>query len=354
MFSSKAGVLLIALGVAGCSPEPPPALHAWSEHALVLDPEFSDRSVPQNQYVVNGFAGPVANASAGSGPPYPIVLVHGFFGWDNIGPLDYFYKVKPTLEAEGHVVVVATLDPFNTTYVRGAHLLQQVADALASTGAAKVNLVAHSQGGLDARLVANVMPERVASVVTISAPHRGARIADVLLDKVPGFTVRLAKSFFKALARPVYGAVAKDADLEACLKFLTTDSTAKFNASYPDDPRVAYYSIAGRSGSAVAPEACLAPGAPPFITKYATHKDPVDPLLFLTHRVVGQSLLSPNANDGLVEVQSARWGTWLGCIPADHWDEVGQVLGDSPGPGNPFDHKTFYRELAGFLVSKGF
>ena len=44
----------------------------------------------------------------------------------------------------------------------------------------------------------------------------------------------------------------------------------------------------------------------------------------------------------------------VGTIPADHWDEVGQLLGDSPGSGNPFDHVAFYRDLAGFLVDQGF
>jgi hypothetical protein len=26
-----------------------------------------------------------------------------------------------------------------------------------------------------------------------------------------------------------------------------------------------------------------------------------------------------------VTVQSARWGTFIGCVPADHFDEVGQI-----------------------------
>ena len=53
--------------------------------------------------------------------------------------------------------------------------------------------------------------------------------------------------------------------------------------------------------------------------------------------------------DGLVTVDSAQWGTFLGCIPADHLDEVCQVAGESPGLGNDFDCLAFWSDLEQFL-----
>ena len=32
---------------------------------------------------------------------YPIVLVHGLFGFDNIGPVEYFYGIPSALRADG-------------------------------------------------------------------------------------------------------------------------------------------------------------------------------------------------------------------------------------------------------------
>ncbi len=61
----------------------------------------------------------------------------------------------------------------------------------------------------------------------------------------------------------------------------------------------------------------------------------------------------PDANDGLVRVKDARWGTFLGCVPADHLDEVGQLFGDSAGIGNQFAHKELYVELAKYLRAQG-
>jgi triacylglycerol lipase len=53
-------------------------------------------------------------------------------------------------------------------------------------------------------------------------------------------------------------------------------------------------------------------------------------------------------------VRDARWGRFLGCVPADHFDEIGQLFGDGPGWGNDFDHLLFYAELIEWLRAQGF
>jgi triacylglycerol lipase len=53
-------------------------------------------------------------------------------------------------------------------------------------------------------------------------------------------------------------------------------------------------------------------------------------------------------NDGMVTVESAKWGKFMGCIPADHLDEVGQPKqGTHPLTG--FNHVEFYRKMASSL-----
>ena len=340
-------LLLLGATLAACAdsaPAPPPdaALPADLQSAVDLaDHAVPDRPLPDTR-------GP------GHGPPYPIVLCHGFFGFENIGPIDYFYKVRPALEADGHVVQVPTVDPFNSTYVRGEQLLQQVEEILIKTGAAKVNLVGHSQGGLDARYVASKIPEHVAAVVTIATPHGGAAIADAMLGKAGGVSVTLLQAFFAAIGKPVWGDAAKDPNMKACLEFISTDHMADFNARYLNHPDVAYYSIAGRSLLRKAEKECYAPKAPPFITKWAKELDVVDPLFFVTGEYLEGSLFNPKPNDGLIHVTSAKWGTWLGCIPADHPDEIGHFFGDGPGIGNDFDYVSFYRDLAAWLVQQGY
>ena len=65
------------------------------------------------------------------------------------------------------------------------------------------------------------------------------------------------------------------------------------------------------------------------------------------------AVTSHKANDGLVRVEDARWGKFYGCVPADHNDEIGQVLGDSPGIGNDWDHQQFYADVVALLRDLG-
>jgi hypothetical protein len=68
---------------------------------------------------------------------------------------------------------------------------------------------------------------------------------------------------------------------------------------------------------------------------------------FVAH---GLSLLP---NDGMVTVENTNWGTFKGCIAADHLDEVGQskASGSDPSPGP--NHLSFYRRVAAGLQARG-
>ncbi len=114
-----------------------------------------------------------------------------------------------------------------------------------------------------------------------------------------------------------------------------------------------YFSIAGRSDWHLGGAACATAAAPPFIAKWKAELDPVDPLLSVTETYLDGGLLDPYPNDGLVRVKDAQWGTFLGCVPADHLDEIGHLFGDSPGLGNSWRHDEFYAELIAYLRQQG-
>lgn len=111
---------------------------------------------------------------------YPIVLVHGLFGFDTIAGYPYFFDIKEALEHAGARVFTVNIPAVNGNEERGEKLLEQVNRILQETGAAKVNLIGHSQGPLAARYVAALHPEKVASVTSVSCPNHGSEIADQL------------------------------------------------------------------------------------------------------------------------------------------------------------------------------
>ncbi len=301
---------------------------------------------------------PRSDGRAGLGPPYPIVLAHGFFGFEDFagtGFITYFYGVKDDLAARGEpLVFTPAVDPFNDSEARGAELLAHVERILAETGYAKVNLVGHSQGGLDARWVAHERPDLVASVTTIATPHRGSPIADVVLGIVSDDRLReLADRLVRLIGAPLWDAAGEETSVFASLRQFSQPGTQDFNTRFPNVPGVPYYSITGRSDRHDGAPDCEVADSPLFISRFRRTLDPIEPLLDIPEQIVDGGS-EDIANDGLVRVRDARWGRFLGCVPADHFDEIGQLFGDGPGSGNDFDHLEFYAALVEWLRAQGY
>lgn len=169
---------------------------------------------------------------------YPIVLVHGIFGAETLAGVPYFYQIPSNLSKDGAQVYEVNLSALNNDVVRGEQLLALVQQILATSGAAKVNLIAHSQGGLDSRYVAAVRPDLVASVTSVNTPHKGSSVADVVLGVFPNGTLS-QKVFtsivnaFGQLIELLAGANGLPQDSAEALNALTTAGTAEFNAAYP-------------------------------------------------------------------------------------------------------------------------
>lgn len=287
------------------------------------------------------------------GAPYPIVLAHGFAGFERIGPINYFFMVAADLRSRGETVIEAQVPPFESSAVRATYLASVIDDTLRATGACKVNLIGHSQGGIDARYLVSSLGygDRVAGLVTVASPHRGTPVADAALGLIPGISYDLINALLRALWSLT--AAPGDAKVQASLRQLSRDyMTREFNPKNPDDRRVKYYSVAGRSSARIADSECAGS-----VWGNSDRIDLLDPLLTVAVPVF--ALTSPNPlqpipNDGLVTVAASRWGTFLGCVPADHLDEVGQLAHLLPDLISGFDHRELYRRLARTLHSDGF
>jgi triacylglycerol lipase len=310
-------------------------------------------------------AGDVSELDAhhqGLGPPYPIVLAHGFFGTDSyLDAIDYWWGVQRSLESSGEsLVFITAVDPFNSSEVRGGQLVEAIEAILAVTGHAKVHIIGHSQGGLDARVAAHTRPDLVASVVSLATPHFGSLVADLALGFLDnpfgqGFVSALA-SF---LGPVVYDRYDEDSDVFKSLYQFSSEGIAAFNDAYPSSSDVPHFSVAGRSDlTSHRRSDCQSPDVPDFVARWDSQRDPIDPLLSHFEHALDGNLLAtwPNylPNDGLVRAADAQWGTFLGCIPADHLDQVGQLFGTHPGCSllygcNRFDYRAFFTDLTRWL-----
>ncbi len=327
------GILALGLGAVGCD--------AGDE----TDVETQTSDVRE--------ADPLGPKPAGDPTRHPVVLAHGF----DASPTNRwgFWRVAEALRADGHVVIEAIVPPYDAPEVRAGHLADQI-DAVLDGGAEKVNLVAHSMGGLDARHVVSTLGygDVVASVTTISTPHHGSRVADTMLDVMDGLHVDDDLVDGLASAWGIrFSELADDSHVRAALLGISERRSPGFGEENPDDPRVHYQSWAGVSsvGGIKNPKdrgACEG-------TRLGDGRkaDRMNATLVPMAAVVARGWhLVPN--DGMVSVESAKWGAFRGCIPADHLDEVGQTKHDERDERTGFDHVRFYRNLAFELASFGF
>ena len=111
-------------------------------------------------------------------------------------------------------------------------------------------------GGLDSRYLVSKMGwgDRVASLTTISTPHRGSNIADVLLKVIPGDFDGAPARARRPSGREPPGGSAQGSDVLAALNAISESYTqSTFNQDVIDDPRVTYLSWAGVSNVAAIP-----------------------------------------------------------------------------------------------------
>lgn len=270
---------------------------------------------------------------------YPILFMHGFAAAGMFAGTDYFYDVRDTLEAQGYLVRNPTVSPFSYSQDRAAEWAALIDEYRAEGVGRKFNLIAHSQGGLDARYLVGGLGygDRVASIDMIGTPNQGTIIADVLGGTITdGYVDPAIVDAGAAIFATLYG-MANDGSLAGAIDALTTAQVAALNAESPDDSRVYYSSWAGVS--------CLNLDAVCRAERGdETIEFAMEPLYLIAYAY-------GLANDGMVPVESAPWGEYMGELDADHADEIG-AFSDENNPA--FDHLAFYLAEAERLAGLGF
>jgi triacylglycerol lipase len=269
------------------------------------------------------------------GSRYPIVFMHGMAGTDSwLSLVDYWWQVPAHLEPLGYPVRTPAVDPFQTPAVRAEQWSEHLDLLYASGRARRVHLFGHSQGGLDARwLATHLDPDRrVASVTTMATPHRGSQTVDVLSGLLESSLI--ADDILEAMA-DIYASwigLTSDQELLDQLAAMTTSGANAFNAKTPDRPDVTYASWAGITCNPL-----------DLICSLSRDGETVFAPLITSHLTLQ---LLEGDNDGLVSEDSAKWGTYMGSVNADHLDEVGHLIGIP----DSFDHLSFYANEAGRLA----
>jgi triacylglycerol lipase len=253
-----------------------------------------------------------------------LVFASGFLVPQYLLGINYFRGLEAHIAAlHGHVALFPQVPPIGT-YEDRAKVL---ADAIRRTypdGA--IHIIAHSMGGLDSRtmIAHNIQglstPGRIVSLTTVSTPHRGSPVADLLVGPRPDGPRRLLYDGIDEAIRLLgidTGALAN----------LTAEEALKVPDASQTHPHIRYrsYFASGRPG--VLPT-CLA----------------LAPL----HNYI--SLATGQENDGLVTLDSARYGEFQEPFwHCDHADAVGHNLDTADLGDFRFDHFAAFDAIIGQL-----
>lgn len=260
---------------------------------------------------------------------YPLLMVHGVFFRD-FRYLNYWGRIPRELIRNGASVYYGQQQSAAAVEDSGRELAERIKQIVDETGCEKVNIIAHSKGGLDSRAaIAHCgMAPYVATLTTVNTPHRGCIFAEYLLGKVPeNVRQKLALAYNTTLKK--FGDT--NPDFLAAVTDLTESACLARNELTPDAPEVEYASVMS-------------------YCKKAQHgKFPLNMTYPLVKHFDG-------LNDGLVSVESAKWGgsfTLLeptGKRGISHGDVVDLNRENIPG----FDVREFYVRLAADLKRRGY
>lgn len=260
---------------------------------------------------------------------YPILMVHGVFFRD-FRYFNYWGRIPADLEANGATIYYGNHQSAAAVKDSAKELDARIRQIVKETGCEKVNIIAHSKGGLDCRYALSELgtAEYVASLTTINTPHRGCEFADYLLDKIPDAekqTVAMAyNTALKRLGDP-------NPDFLAAVHDLTASACEDLNEQIHDAKGVYYQSVGSK------------------LTKAMGGRFPLN----LTNKFVEHF---DGYNDGLVGEKSFPWGenyqflTAKGKRGISHGDMIDLNRENFKG----FDVREFYVNLVKDLKERGY
>lgn len=259
---------------------------------------------------------------------YPILLVHGVFFRD-FKYLNYWGRIPKELTENGAQIYYGEHQSAASVQASAAELAERIKKIIQETGCEKVNIIAHSKGGIDCRYAISHtdIAQYVASLTTINTPHRGCKFADYLLNKVPkSAQQKIANTYNTALRK--FGD--KNPDFIAAVSDLTSERCMIMDEMMLVPKGIVCSSIGSK-------------------LNHATNgKFPLNFSYYLVKHFDG-------ANDGLVGEQSFRWGenytflTVQGKRGISHGDMIDLNRENIPG----FDVREFYVKLVYNLKRQG-
>jgi len=250
---------------------------------------------------------------------YPILFLHGLAGrlaYKPVAPCIHYWGEIPEklgLQGAGFDIHFAEAGYLEDSMTRGPILYRTLQEVLRKTGARRVHIVSHSQGGLDARVLQTGLglADQIASITTITTPHLGLRI-----DAIP-FRYRMILQSTNWLFGSDW--------MPTLMDFREPYIQNYFNVAFPHIPTHPFLSYGGK---AYASDQELSTSGQR-VRRAFLHK------LYTKLELAYPYGEFARIHDGIVPLAATPWGQFIGILEADHLE---QTMGMGP-----FPHVEFFQ-----------
>lgn len=260
---------------------------------------------------------------------YPILLVHGVFFRD-FRYANYWGRIPKELQRNGASVHYGEQQSAATVESCAEELAEKIKKIVSETGCEKVNIIAHSKGGLDSRVAIThfgVSPY-VASLTTINTPHNGCIFSEYLVGKTPNQVKDYISNTYNNTLLKLGD---KSPDFVGAVMDLSATSCKVRNEVTPDVDGILYESVMS------------------YCNKARHGRFPMN----VSYNVVKHF---DGKNDGLVSIESAKWGTNFTLLEPKGKRGIthGDMIDLNRENIKDFDVREFYVELVSSLKNRGY
>lgn len=257
---------------------------------------------------------------------YPVLLCHGYGAITSLVKPSPLYDIALLLRSHNVLAFAPNIVPYAKIETRAQSWVKRIEDLVENLPYQKVNIIAHSMGGLDMRYaLSNLdMAQHVASLTTISTPHHGTSLAELTL-KTPDAIREKLGDFLDWMGDRIYPHTKSDS-VGSAAQLTRRYINEQFNPSTPNIDDIPYYSYTSAVG-----------------------KGTSEPIRVIARYQNKHIYDIEGPNDGMVSVESAKWGEHIETSNLSHLEQMNLRIKDN----REVLFQNFWLEVVKMLEAKG-
>lgn len=257
---------------------------------------------------------------------HPVLLCHGYGAIASLVKPSPLYDVSMLLRSHHVLSFAPNIVPYAKIETRAHGWVNLINRIVEEKNFEKLNIVAHSMGGLDIRyaLAKLDIAPKVASFTTVCTPHHGTSLAELTLRTPDAIRDKLA-DFLDWMGERIYPHTKSDS-VGSAVQLTRRYVTEEFNPEIEDVPDIPYYSYSSAVG-----------------------KGTTEPIKVMGRYQNNHIFEQEGLNDGMVSVESSKWGEHIKTAKLSHLEQMHVRIKND----REEEYQAFWLDVVQMLEEKG-